>query len=58
VTAGIGLGEGGSEDLLLVKANPPVYPDLRNLNNQEVERLLRKTPLFRRKHAYTLWVSQ
>lgn len=51
VTAGIGLGEGGSEDLLLAKANPPVYPDLRNLNNREVERLLRKTPLFRRKRV-------
>ena len=47
LAAGKGLGESWGQDLSLTRASRPVYPDLRLLRAEEMERLVKKTPLFR-----------
>ena len=54
LAAGKGLWKGEGPDLLLTKASPPVYPGMRLLNQEETDRLLRKSPLFRRMRSRAL----
>jgi hypothetical protein len=47
LVAGKGYGEDWGPDLSLTKAEEPVYPTLRLLNQTEAKRLMEKTPRFR-----------
>jgi hypothetical protein len=55
LAVGKGYDEDWGPDLSLTKAEEPVYPTLRLLNQTEAKRLMEKTPRFRDARSRVLW---
>jgi hypothetical protein len=55
MAVGKGLWSDANNDLSLTKASPPVFSNQRLLNKSEVDKLIRKTSLFREIRSIILW---